>query len=463
MLGTDDAYVCAQAFMDTVCAKCAWRQLDCQCDLGLQHPTFQALYTYAHAYTTFVEFMRLQTAAGRKEAMDHPRWVLVRAKSGAGNQLIEIMSALMFAMALDRGLIVDWASDERYTFDPVIDFIQFSHVMEALDLSSADWFNMSTSNASHLDLFMCGDWDSVLGERKIIWFDSVLQPYLAFPNSFRGSWLKHTFQDKAFFFLSHYIWSGIKERDSKVDVLSMPKARHWDGARKLSHVLNDIRSQRNSSIIVGMQVRAVSKPSYSYMDNLHLFESFHLQWCDGHPTSLDPMFHCVETLAQNNKNKPNVIVLWATDNDDLSVRLLAKLVKISTVVKIKYASVDRHDIYCSQAGGQVCEDTGLLDLEFLGGADHMVVTPQSTFSFAAHARALIKPHFGIFHQGSCDESAGSEVGLILREKRNFLSELKPRSRRCSPHENAGTCSSDTTQRADCIFHFLKTQECLQVH
>jgi len=37
--------------------------------------------------------------------------------------------------------------------------------------------------------------------------------------------------------------------------------------------------------------------------------------------------------------------------------------------------------------------TALVDLEFLGGGDAMLGTVYSTFSFAAHARALITPHF----------------------------------------------------------------------
>jgi hypothetical protein len=150
-------------------------------------------------------------------------------------------------------------------------------------------------------------------------------------------------------------------------------------------------------------------------------------------------------------------VLWATDNDKLSVRLLAQLERVATVVQLRHERADRHDIFCVHAGRHVCEDTGLLDLEFLGAADHLITTPQSTFSFAAHARALIKPRFGMFHGVSCNEGPSPEAGLIFREMEWLVDEeaISMQLGTCS------RCSTALSVRKDCLFSFLKPEICLQ--
>ena len=43
-----------------------------------------------------------------------------------------------------------------------------------------------------------------------------------------------------------------------------------------------------------------------------------------------------------------------------------------------------------------CEGSGLVDLEFLGLADAFVGSAGSTYSFVAHARALLPPRYASF-------------------------------------------------------------------
>jgi hypothetical protein len=46
-----------------------------------------------------------------------------------------------------------------------------------------------------------------------------------------------------------------------------------------------------------------------------------------------------------------------------------------------------------------------------------IASPGSTYSFMAHARALIRPHHGSFYgpKGTCLQAPGSEAGLYMRD------------------------------------------------
>jgi hypothetical protein len=113
------------------------------------------------------------------------------------------------------------------------------------------------------------------------------------------------------------------------------------------------------------------------------------------------------------------VLLWATDNDDLAKGVIDRMLvhapeAILVFVDHQLPASDRHDLNCWQHG---CEAAGLVDLEFLGLADKFVGSAGSTFSFAAHARALVPPHYASFMasgQGLCAQGAGStEAGLLI--------------------------------------------------
>ena len=142
-------------------------------------------------------------------------------------------------------------------------------------------------------------------------------------------------------------------------------------------------------------------------------------------------------------------MLWAADHSKLPAALLQRLLAIPAVTVVQLV----HDISPGETGGSDAGggaevgggpeggeavdlhdthlETALLDLELLACADHMLGTVYSTFSFAAHARALITPLFSAFlppedaggaargaapggeFARSCVRAAGPEAGLLF--------------------------------------------------
>jgi hypothetical protein len=82
----------------------------------------------------------------------------------------------------------------------------------------------------------------------------------------------------------------------------------------------------------------------------------------------------------------SVVVLWATDDDVLSRPLLDAITSLPGVraVRIAFDAPLRADTHAQ---------SGLLDLQLLAEADEFLATAMSTFSYAAHARGLITPHY----------------------------------------------------------------------
>ena len=135
------------------------------------------------------------------------------------------------------------------------------------------------------------------------------------------------------------------------------------------------------------------------------------------------------TGSGNATRTPMLVVFWATDNDELAQGLAQRLVagKDTVLVSVRHAGGhDRHDLNCYHEG---CESSGLVDVEFLGLADHFVGSAGSTYSYMVHARALLPPRYASFARAgepgcearacaSTDEKGGgrgtTEAGLLIR-------------------------------------------------
>jgi hypothetical protein len=202
--------------------------------------------------------------------------------------------------------------------------------------------------------------------------------------------------------------------------------------------------------LIGMHVRTDTNHPMYYFDQSHLLPHRPDAFCGGDPSSLMSALGCVLSLLYGGgggggggaggggggggsssggrrggdggggEGREELrVLLWATDNDDLAKGLLDRmLVHAPTTILVfvdhQLPASDRHDLNCWQHG---CEASGLVDLEFLGLADTFVGSAGSTFSFAAHARALVPPHYASFMasgQGFCAQGPGStEAGLLI--------------------------------------------------
>ena len=108
-----------------------------------------------------------------------------------------------------------------------------------------------------------------------------------------------------------------------------------------------------------------------------------------------------------------VVLLWATDNDELSAPLLREVAGVPgvRVVRLRPGLAVRSDAHPS---------TALADAALLGEADELIASAGSTFAHAVHARALVAPHLLAFGDPclgpgrACAAAAGPEAGLVNR-------------------------------------------------
>jgi hypothetical protein len=128
--------------------------------------------------------------------------------------------------------------------------------------------------------------------------------------------------------------------------------------------------------------------------------------------SLNPVLDCV--LAMHSQPRVHaerrLTVLWSTDDDERTAALFAAVAKLSgvTIVRIEHdGPSDRFDKEPMLA---------MADAALLGEADDdsFIGTSRSSFSFVAHARALLRPRF-VGHMRPdrvCVPGASTEGGLV---------------------------------------------------
>ena len=204
-----------------------------------------------------------------------------------------------------------------------------------------------------------------------------------------------------------------------MQVTSSPQSLAWDGERRLAHIISDLRAS-TALKMVAVHIRVAR--SFEYLDTYHYSRGWQRclssqNVCDSdglcndkashadpfdfcYSSSLDSISTCLFDLlrewvpADILTSKPSggfglnssVVVLWATDHDSYTEPLLSAISSFPAlhVVRIRYRHSDRYDFDLL---------SGLCDMLVLGEADEMIATTMSTFSFAAHARSLLTPHY----------------------------------------------------------------------
>jgi hypothetical protein len=125
--------------------------------------------------------------------------------------------------------------------------------------------------------------------------------------------------------------------------------------------------------------------------------------------SLSPVLDCVLAL-HSTAHAERLIVLWSTDDDERSSALFEALTRLRGITIVRIV----HDGPSDRADREPM--LAMTDLAFLGEADDdaFIGTSRSSFSFVAHARALLRPRFvGHMRQGHiCVPGASSEGGLV---------------------------------------------------
>ena len=144
-----------------------------------------------------------------------------------------------------------------------------------------------------------------------------------------------------------------------------------------------------------MHVRIYSKRAFEYFDHRYFNGSDTLEhgsYCKGHPGSLEDLEGCAGHLLERERitlsnsgtaeRKGTIVILWATDNDDLTAVLLQYLLSFKDVllVRVSHQNVQRFDVEPL---------TGMVDVAILEECDMLIGTTSSTFSFAAHTPGLM--------------------------------------------------------------------------
>ena len=376
--------------------------------------------------------------------------------SGLGNQLLNVINGLVIALVTNRVLVIKRTAGDNHNyinFDSVVPFMTdkfiINHgvrpnVTRELDL----W------TQSGIDFMMCRNWNTELALDEAVFLRHGVQDiHLSHVNVNHGKHLRETFMGLDFFFLSHFLWTGEEELQLLVRAATLPQPMPWDGDRRLQDLLSDIRASQPLRLI-GLHVR-ISTILFEFVDTYHYPPGWEGSCGAGgddapvvnalagsddfcYSASLDSalvcllerIYGCLPDDCRRTSREPSglgpwwhdkaaapngsgIVVLWATDNDELSAPLLREVTAVPgvRVVRLRPGLAVRSDAHPS---------TALADAVLLGEADELVASAGSTFAHAIHARALVTPTllaFGDPCRGpgqACARAAGPEAGLVNR-------------------------------------------------
>ena len=86
-----------RSFKGTICSICEKRMIDCGCSLADENPAFKAL----------TGFFRMMEIARESNYTGSSKWVVIHLAGGIGNQLLQIVSGLMLALATGRLVAIE--------------------------------------------------------------------------------------------------------------------------------------------------------------------------------------------------------------------------------------------------------------------------------------------------------------------------------------------------------------------
>mmetsp|Transcript_61841 Transcript_61841/g.145422 ORF Transcript_61841/g.145422 Transcript_61841/m.145422 type:complete len:473 (+) Transcript_61841:92-1510(+) len=381
-------------FERRVCSRCERRGIDCRCANEDESPVM-LLREYALLHDHYNEEVRDHTKFTSKVQY---LVVQVAEHEGVGNQMLKMITGLIFAVNMKRALVVlPLTPGAKSSLDPVIDFFTEYPSLESITLQ--------LDNPVTLDSFMCEDINAVWAKYPVLILANAMQaPHIFLNNPHFGSRLRKSLLDLPVFFLSHFFWSGVQH--STAVVVSLPRPMPWDGLRSFDAMSKDFSAI--GARVVGFHVRTgaaqVSKNSHSAVRFIQLDHAQALQewnatgqdraadFCDGHPASMESMYQCfLELLAELRAQDADkmVVVLWAVDQAPITLDLQRRIASLHNVCLVHI----RHDAEAGEGANDVVRkrDSGLYDMELLSLSEFVLGGTGSTFSLLSHARGLAVP------------------------------------------------------------------------
>ena len=316
-------------FFHHVCDLCARRGEDCGCEGGVQLAPWRELHEYTLMYEDWVTQASDLVSAGPASdgtGLDSPlrdvKWLVVDVCCGIGNHLLMGVRGLMLALRMRRAIVFLEEGHLHYNMSSVIPILPPS-VPSALGWPQRSTKVVATDHRDgHLGVrfLTCGDWDS-LEHYQFVQLQGLTDVHISYLHPTEGAWLREHVGSKPFFYLSHFLWTGLRatEREFPVQTMSWPATARYSGeALTLSQLIERIRADADGraddaeegarAAIVGVQLR-VGKPLTGDDDNnLVLFphrdilaeewdgtgDSPAVRYCNGDRAALKQVLPCVQ-------------------------------------------------------------------------------------------------------------------------------------------------------------------------
>jgi hypothetical protein len=300
------------------------------------------------------------------------RWLVLEMHGGIGNQLLSFVNGMLLALSTKRIMVfrpTGFMTMAHYNslelYDSPVKWMTTDFVIgHGIPLPLSDPIKTMTLDywtKGSIEAVMCSSsLDMLGGSHDIVHLRSAAQdvhllqanPQYKFRDAFRGL---------EFFFLSHFLWTGAWELDTAVRAETHPRPASWDGERSLRALIADIRAS-GASAVVGVHVRVAW---FEYVDSFHYPDALPASpaawprcadppahpapsaWAAGgfcYSFSLDSILTCfLGPLANLTRPPPSaqrpLVILWATDDDDLSRPLFDALAALPAARLVRPASV----------------------------------------------------------------------------------------------------------------------------
>ncbi len=337
-------------FVDKVCQQCQYQHAPCQCELGDENLAIAVLRQYTEGIISSLR-SAAEARDGEEDAARVPR-VVVQASGGLGNQIFTIVNGLMLAVYTQRALVIQrpLAHRQTYSLDPVVDL---SSILDTYRLGCRNTLKISlASEDGFLDMAMVR-WQDIDLAECIVLEENMEDPYIWFINRDMADFFTENFHALHFFFLSHFAYVGIEASEAQVNLVSLPRARPWDGIRPMSDALAAIRAAgkpiigvhfrtsirtakmlhwvleeelQNSSKLVGVHDSAHAR-------YLHVHAGYARDCCRGYEQAVQENIACIEAQVRAARSRAasaghggtGVIVMFASDEELVAARVIAVL------------------------------------------------------------------------------------------------------------------------------------------
>jgi hypothetical protein len=194
------------------------------------------------------------------------------------------------------------------------------------------------------------------------------------------------------------------------------------------------------------------------LDRAYADMSNEAQQCGSLFKNMEDLEHCIGHIVESDVPLDSegpiegaVVVLWATDNDELTNGLLERIQTLGgvQVIRVLHQRDERNE-------EQPWES--LMDLALLEQADVLIATTGSKLSFAAHARGLMHAYYPSLRRATflaCGKPVGTEGGLLtLGPMFDDCDEISSTHIKCATHrDDCLTVSAEALYLGNCLQEF----------